>query len=93
MVLGKVVGSVWATKKGEGLEGLKFLIVGMLDYDETFTGDYEVAVDAVGAGYGEYVLVAKGSSARQTKLTHNKPIDSVIMAIVDKFDLHETADA
>jgi len=88
MILGKVIGSVWATKKDENLEGMKFLIVGYQDTDGSFTGDYDVAVDTVGAGYGEYVLIAKGSSARQTKLTHNKPVDSVIMAIVDKYELH-----
>lgn len=88
MILGKIVGSVWATQKDEGLEGMKFLIVGFIDPDGEFTGSYDVAVDSVGAGFGEQVLVAKGSSARQTKLTHNKPVDSVIMAIVDKYDIH-----
>lgn len=93
MLLGKVIGSVWATRKGEGLEGMKFLIVGHLDYENNFTGDYDVAVDSVGAGFGEIVLFAKGSSARQTKQTHNKPIDAVIMAIVDKYDLHDRKDS
>ncbi|MCP4727843.1 MAG: EutN/CcmL family microcompartment protein [bacterium] len=89
MVLGKVIGSVWATKKDPGLEGMKFLIVGYLDEKENFTGDYDVAVDSVGAGYGELVLIAKGSSARQTQQTHNRPVDAVIMAIVDKYDIHD----
>ncbi len=89
MILGKVIGSVWATKKDPGLEGMKFLIIGYLDEDENFTGDYDVAVDSVGAGYGEQVLIAKGSSARQTKLTHNRPVDSVVMAIVDRYDIHD----
>lgn len=89
MLLGKVIGSVWATKKDEGLEGMKFLLVGHLDYENNFTGDYDVAVDSVGAGFGEIVIFAKGSSARQTKLTDKKPVDAVIMAIVDKYDLHE----
>ncbi len=92
MVLGKIIGSLWATRKDEGLEGLKFLIVGLMDYDDNFTGDYEVAVDSVGAGFGEYVLIAKGSSARQTKITHNRPIDSVVMAIVDKYEIHGRED-
>jgi len=92
MLLGKIIGSVWATRKGEGLEGMKFLVVGHLDYEKNFTGEYDVAVDSVGAGYGEYVLIAKGSSARQTKLTQNRPIDAVVMAIVDRYDLHDRDD-
>lgn len=46
-----------------------------------------IAVDSVGAGVGEVVLVAQGSSARQTTFTKNKPVDAVIMAIVDKLDI------
>lgn len=89
MVLAKVIGSVWATQKSEGLEGFKFLLVGYLDTDGKFTGDYDVAVDSVGAGYDETVIIAKGSSARQTELTRNKPVDAVIMAIVDKYELRD----
>ena len=48
---------------------------------------FVVAVDSVGAGVGEIVLFASGSSARQTSLTQNKPVDAVIMAIVDKLDV------
>lgn len=87
MHLGKVVGTVWATKKDENLVGAKFLIVKNLTLDLKETNDYIVAMDSVGAGVGEIVLYAQGSSARQTKLTYNKPIDAVIMAIVDKLDV------
>ncbi len=87
MVLGKVVGTVWATRKDENLTGLKFLIVQHADMDYTLKDQYVVAVDSVGAGVGEVVLVATGSSARQTDVTKNKPVDAVIMAIVDKLDL------
>ena len=87
MFLGKVVGTVWSTKKDENLVGAKFLIVRKLDLDLNEKSDFVVAVDSVGAGEGEVVLVATGSSSRQTHFTQDKPIDAVIMAIVDKLDI------
>jgi len=87
LVLGKVIGTVWATRKDENLTGMKFLIVRHADLDYRLKDQYVVAVDSVGAGVGEVVLVATGSSARQTEVTKNKPVDAVIMAIVDKLDL------
>ncbi len=87
MVLGKVIGTVWATRKDENLTGMKFLIVRHIDLEYRLKDQYVVAVDSVGAGVGEVVLVASGSSARQTEVTKNKPVDAVIMAIVDKLDL------
>ena len=87
MFLGKVIGTVWSTKKDEKLVGAKFLIVRKLDLDLNEKSDFVVAVDSVGAGEGEVVLVATGSSSRQTQFTQDKPIDAVIMAIVDKLDI------
>lgn len=87
MHLGKVVGTVWATRKDEALVGSKFLIIKNLDIDLQMQNDFIVAVDSVGAGVGETVLYSTGSSARQTAFTQNKPIDAVIMAIVDKVDV------
>lgn len=87
MTLGKVIGTVWSTRKDENLVGAKFLIVRQLDLDYSPTPHTVIAVDSVGAGVGETVLVAQGSSARQTTFTKNKPIDAVIMAIVDKLDI------
>lgn len=87
MFLGKVIGTVWSTKKDENLVGAKFLIVRKLDLDLNEMSDFVVAVDSVGAGEGEVVLVATGSSSRQTHFTQDKPIDAVIMAIVDKLDI------
>ncbi len=87
MFLGKVVGTVWSTKKDENLVGAKFLIVKQLDLDLKEKNNFVVAVDSVGAGEGEIVLVATGSSSRQTEFTKNKPVDAVIMAIVDKLDV------
>ena len=87
MVLGKVIGTVWSTKKDENLVGAKFLIVRQLDLDLNPKDSTVVAVDSVGAGVGEVVLYASGSSARQTNLTKDKPVDDTIMAIVDKLDV------
>jgi len=69
------------------MEGMKFLVVRQLDAANVETGGYVVAVDAVGAGPGEVVLYASGSSARQTELTRDRPVDAVIMAIVDSWDV------
>ncbi len=87
MFLGKVIGTVWSTKKDENLVGAKFLIVRQLDLELKEKENFVVAVDSVGAGEGEVVLVATGSSSRQTEFTKNKPVDAVIMAIVDKLDI------
>lgn len=87
MILGKVIGTVWSTRKDENLVGAKFLIVRQLDLDYKPQNNFVVAVDSVGAGVSEVVLVAQGSSARQTTFTKNKPVDAVIMAIVDKLDI------
>ncbi len=87
MLLGKVVGTVWSTRKDEKLVGSKFLIVKQLDLKNQLKDSFIIAVDSVGAGVGEVVLCASGSSARQTEQTKNKPVDAVIMAIVDKLDI------
>lgn len=87
MFLGKVIGTVWSTRKDENLVGAKFLIVRQLDLNLKEKDTFVVAVDSVGAGEGEVVLVATGSSSRQTEFTKNKPVDAVIMAIVDKLDI------
>ena len=87
MLLGKVVGTLVATRKESTLEGLKFLVIKQLDVRGQETGGYRVAADAVGAGLGEVVLFATGSSARQTKVTDKRPCDAVIMAIVDTIEV------
>lgn len=87
MVLGKVVGTVWATRKDEELVGMKFQIVKHVGVDYSLKDTFVVAVDTVQAGVGDIVLVCSGSSARQTNLTKNKPVDAVIMAVVDKLDV------
>jgi microcompartment protein CcmK/EutM len=87
MNLGKVVGTVVATRKEASMDGLKFMLVKHVDTEGKETGGQIVAVDAVGAGPGELVLVATGSSARQTLATKDRPCDAVIMAIVDSWEI------
>ncbi len=87
MNLGKVVGMVVATRKESSMDGLRFMLVRHLDEQGKETGGQVVAADAVGAGPGEVVLVASGSSARQTQATDKRPCDAVIMAIVDSWDV------
>jgi len=89
MFLGKVIGTVWSTKKDENLVGAKFLIVREVSLDLKEKERFVVAVDSVGAGEGEVVLVATGSSSRMTNFTKDKPVDAVIMGIVDKLDVSE----
>src|SRR6476646_8430634 len=91
MVMGKVVGTVVSTRKEDELSGLKFLLVKACDADGKATGSTVVAVDAVGAGVGEVVLYASGSSARQTKATKDRPVDATIMAIVDQVEIEGAA--
>ena len=87
MKLAKVLGSVVATEKDAKLRGLKFLMLSLWGSDNKPAGGSVVAVDAVGAGVGEMVLFASGSSARQTAATDQKPVDAVVMAIVDSWEI------
>jgi ethanolamine utilization protein EutN len=89
MFLGRVIGTVWSTKKDENLVGAKFLIVRELSLELKEKERFVVAVDSVGAGEGEVVLVATGSSSRMTSFTKDKPVDAVIMGIVDKLDVSD----
>ena len=89
MILARVIGTVWATRKDERMTGLKMQIVRPVGLDLKDKDGHLVAIDAVGAGVGEVVLVVQGSSARQTATTESKPVDATIMAIVDKLDVSE----
>jgi microcompartment protein CcmK/EutM len=90
MLLGEVVGTVVATQKESSLEGLRFMLVRAIDEKGKPTGAMVVAADAVGSGVGEMVLYASGSSARQTRVTDKRPVDAVIMAIVDQWEVGGT---
>lgn len=87
MLLGRVTGTLVASDKEPTMEGFKFLVVREVDLDGNDTDSYVVAADGVGAGVGEIVMVASGSSARQTAATKDRPCDAVVMAIVDTWDV------
>lgn len=87
MLLGRVTGTVVASQKEPLMDGLTLLIVRQIGIDNNETNSYVVAVDSVGAGVGEIVMYASGSSARQTSVTTNRPCDAVVMAIVDTWDV------
>jgi microcompartment protein CcmK/EutM len=88
MLLVKIVGSLVATQKDPKLDGSKLLIGKEMRLDGTLTDTYHVAVDTVGAGYGEVVILVRGSSARMTDSTGSKPIDTAIVAIVDEIEIN-----
>jgi len=83
MIFGKVVGTVTSTKKSDTTEGTRYMLVQLCTHNEKTKDDYVVALDLVSAGPGELVIISQGSSARQTERTFEKPIDAVIVGIVD----------
>jgi microcompartment protein CcmK/EutM len=87
MLLARVAGTVVASRKEPRLDGITFLLLEQLDLDNQGSGSYVVAADAVGAGVGEVVMYASGSSARQTEYTFERPCDAVVMAIVDSWEV------
>ncbi len=91
MLLGRVAGTVVATRKDPNLAGIRFLLVDELGEGLAPTGRQVVAADAVSAGAGEVVLYAVGSSARLTEITRDRPVDAVIMAIVDELEVGGTS--
>lgn len=83
MQLAKVRGTVVSTQKDPGLQGVKLLLLQLLDEDGRPLPKYEVAADNVGAGVDEWVLVTRGSSARQVPRSEERPVDAAVVAIVD----------
>ncbi|MBI5304522.1 MAG: EutN/CcmL family microcompartment protein [Chloroflexi bacterium] len=90
MLIARVVGTVVSTMKDEKMVGRKLLIVREVTAENEIVGKPLVAIDTVDAGVGDVVLVAQGSSARQTFLTKDTPTDAVIMAIVDTLEVQGT---
>jgi ethanolamine utilization protein EutN len=84
MKIGRVINNIWATRKEESLTGLKLMIVQFVDASNQPTPEIVVAADFIGAGIGEKVLVAEGSSARQMYGLEHSPIDAVIVGIIDE---------
>jgi microcompartment protein CcmK/EutM len=89
MNLGRVAGTVVSSHIEDTMQGVKLLLVKYIDEKGKETGAQTVAADAMGTGVGEVVLVATGSSARQTNATQNRPCDAVIMAIVDTWSIKD----
>jgi microcompartment protein CcmK/EutM len=89
MIIGEVIGSVIATQKTDNMQGLSLRIVRQLAADRTPTSKYTIAVDVVGAAQGELVLITAGSASRQTQQTDARPVDAIIMAIVDTWQVDQ----
>lgn len=87
MLIARVVGSAVSTIKDEKLTGVKLLVIKEADETGKAIGKPMVAIDTVDAGTGDLVLTASGSSARQTNITQNRPVDTVIMAILDSLEV------
>jgi carbon dioxide concentrating mechanism protein CcmL len=84
MQIAKVIGTVVGNQKEPSLRGSKFLLLRFVDETgEEISNGYEVAIDAVGAGVGEWVLVSRGSAARQIEGSEKRPSDAAVVAIID----------
>jgi ethanolamine utilization protein EutN len=90
MFLGKVVGTVWSTKKTPDLEGVRFLIIHPYDLDKEPTKSIVVVADRLGAGIGEVVMCAYGKAARTAIGNQEMAIEAAVVGIVDRMDLHES---
>jgi ethanolamine utilization protein EutN len=90
MFLGKVVGTVWSTKKSPDLEGVRFLIVHPFDLDKEPTKNIVVVADRLGAGTGETVMCAFGKAARSANGNQEMAIEAAVVGIVDRVDVTET---
>lgn len=90
MYIGKVIGNVVATRKDDNLVGKKLLVVEQTDTKGNPLGKVEVAIDSVGAGTGEFVLVSKGSSARHIFGNPSSPIDAAIVGIIDSVEVQQS---
>ena len=91
MIFAKVIGTVVSTQKDENLNGKKMLLCRETDHTGKPLNSYHVAVDAVQAGEGSFVLLTYGSSARMTETTKNAPIDAVITAIIDDVQVKDNS--
>ena len=86
MNLAKVAGTVVSTVKNDGLEGATYLLLDKCDITGKRKGDYFIALDVIGVAQGEMVMVSEGSTARETLWTAGKPLDALIVGIVDEID-------
>jgi microcompartment protein CcmK/EutM len=86
MIIARILGTVVSTQKDSRLKGKKLLIVRPINLDGTDASDYSVAVDTVGAGFHERVLVVAGSSARLAEGMKDMPVDAAIIGVIDTID-------
>jgi ethanolamine utilization protein EutN len=89
MFLGKVIGSVWATQKEDGMDNLKLMVIQPIDFKDREAGLTVIAADRIGAGVGEKVIVSRGSPARILFSGKNVPVDAMIVGIVDSFEVSD----
>lgn len=83
MLIAKVRGTVVSTQKDPSLQGAKLLLLQLVDEAGELLPEYEVAADVVGAGVDEWVLISKGSAARQVSGNEKRPLDALVVAIID----------
>ncbi len=88
MIIARILGTVVSTQKDARLHGKKLLLVKPINLDGTDQSGYLVAVDTVGAGYHEKVLVVGGSSARLAEGNKDCPVDSAIVGVIDSFEVN-----
>ncbi len=86
MILGKVVGTVVSSTINDGMEGSRYLLIEKTDQYGKKKGDYLVALDVIGAANDELIMVTEGSPSRETPLTINKPVDALVVGIIDMID-------
>lgn len=89
MEIGKVIGSVWATKKDEAISGQKLLVIDVMKHRRREKSSLLVAADVIGAGVGDMVLICRGNSARMVAGDGKAPVDAAIVGIIDTLDIHE----
>ncbi|WP_298917726.1 EutN/CcmL family microcompartment protein [uncultured Nostoc sp.] len=89
MQVAKVRGTVVSTQKDPSLRGVKLLLLQLVDEDGNILPEYEVAADSVGAGVDEWVLVSRGSAARKVVGNEQRPLDAVVVAIIDTIHVED----
>ena len=89
MQIARVLGTIVSTQKEPSLTGVKFLLIQLLDREGQPTPEYEVAADSIGAGIDEWVLVSRGSAARQITRGESRPVDAAVIAIIDSINVSD----
>jgi microcompartment protein CcmK/EutM len=89
MILGKVVGTIVSSQKADGMDGARYLLVNKCNPHFKTRNDFIIVLDLVGANNGELVMISESTSARETPATVNKPVDAIIIGIVDVIDEYD----